>query len=223
MITYSPDGKHLATGDFAGRVKLWKIDNGKVVADTNRKGPINDLAFLPDGQTIVGAADPLPGADSPQNGIWIWDVKGKRKTRFFNGCKYPVQRLAVSPDGKTVVTSSYSNEVWLWDIEKERVREKWSAQFNLVHAVTFSRDGRVLIAAGGHGNLPGSRLFPGQVTIWDARTGKRLQTFKALDVTIGKIALSPDGKLLAVSPSEHLLKVNVWDISRLVPNDDRPK
>jgi glucose repression regulatory protein TUP1 len=134
-----------------------------------------------------------------------------------------VQLLAVSPDGKTIVTPGDAKDMWIWDIEKERIRDKWSAQFKLVHAVTFSRDGRILIAAGGNGNLPGSQLFPGQVTIWDVRTGKRLQTFKALDVTIGKIALSPDGKLLAVSPSEHLLKVNVWDISHSEPNEDHPK
>jgi WD40 repeat protein len=93
----------------------------------------------------------------------------------------------------------------------------------MVEAVAYSRDGRILIAAGGSGNLPGLTLNPGIVTLWDTKTDKMLHSFRALDVTVRKVALSPDGKLLAVSPLDHLLKVNVWDISQLLPKESPTK
>ena len=222
-IAYAPDGKLLATGDSRGRVKLWDIANRKVVASMAGEGRINDLAFLPDGKAIVGAAGPDTVAAPERNGIWIWDVTGKRNPRLLNGYKYPAQLLAISPDGKTIVSPpGDANEVWLWDVEKARIRDKWKVDFKMIDAIAFSQDGRILVAAGGNGNLPGLRLNPGRVTIWDTKTGKKLSTFNAIEESVGKAALSPDGKLVAVSATISLMKVNVWDISRVLPKEDQP-
>ena len=211
-VAFSPNGKLLATSDFPGKVKIWDAGSGKKTATMVGEGAILDLAFFPDGKTIAGAA----------SGIYLWDVDGKQKPRVWKGYKFSVRCLAISPDGKTLATPGDSNEVWLWDVEKQRIRDKWKVDYKLIETVAFSRDGRILVAAGGNGNLTGLSLNPGLVTIWDANTGKQVSRFKVLEDTVGKVALSPDGKLIAVSAVASLRKVNVWDISAVLPNGGRP-
>ncbi len=208
-LAFSPNGKLLATTDFPNKVKVWAVTSGKLTATLTVEGGVGDIAFFsPHGKTIACAS---------QDAVCLLDVEGKQKPRFLKGYNYSVRCQAISPDGKTLATPGDSNEVWLWDVDKQRIRDKWKVDYKLIETVAFSRDGRILVAAGGNGNLTGIRLNPGMVTIWDTKTGKKLSSFRVLEDTVGKLALSPDGKLIAVSPMVSLRKVNVWDISWVLP------
>ena len=70
---------------------------------------------------------------------------------------------------------------------------------------TFSRDGRLLVAAGGQPGLAG------EVTIWDVSTGNVLHRWRAHDDAIHGLALSPDGALLATGSYDQQIKI--WNAS----------
>ena len=54
-MTFSPDGKLLATGIY-GRVTLWDLATAKPVKIlTNVLGAVNDLKFSPDGKLLAVA------------------------------------------------------------------------------------------------------------------------------------------------------------------------
>lgn len=52
-VVYSPDGKTLATADQAGQLGLWDALSGKLLRQWTLPGPVNLLAFAPDGRHLL--------------------------------------------------------------------------------------------------------------------------------------------------------------------------
>jgi WD40 repeat protein len=70
-------------------------------------------------------------------------------------------------------------------------------------SLTFSPDGAVL--ASGHLSYT--------VRLWDTRTGRLLRTLSTHGDSVGSLAFSPDGKMLAVGTDYQEL-VELWDVQR---------
>jgi RNA polymerase sigma factor (sigma-70 family) len=113
-------------------------------------------------------------------------------------------RVAVSEDGKTIITVTSGWQVKYWDADKGTLRrEHWLPTQSSWEAY-LSSDGRTLAARG-----PDSLSAP--IDIWDVTTGKRLRRLPFERESIWRAAISPNGKKLAVSkfsPERILL----WDL-----------
>jgi WD40 repeat protein len=103
-------------------VKVWDTATGKELATIeNRKGvsihSVPLLTFSPDGKTLViGTGD---FADDPIL-LWNWSEKktdGSLKTDGL--CAF----LALTADGKTLVTLNQHGDLTLWDFEKSTERQ----------------------------------------------------------------------------------------------------
>jgi len=134
-LDFSPDGKLLATGGGrgkAGEVFLWDPDVAQPKRIVPRKSPqVNDVAFLPDGQTL---------ATLTYDDVKLWDVKtGKLKKTLKDGF---LQAMAVSPNGKTLVAVGYDITFWNVQTGKESVRLK--TLYYSSWSVCFSPDGKIL-------------------------------------------------------------------------------
>ena len=79
-VSFSPDGRTLATGSSDGTVRLWDPVQGhertQVRAnDLARNQPIHDLAFAPDGKTLA-VGNSVNSSDSESKGrIWFWELE----------------------------------------------------------------------------------------------------------------------------------------------------
>jgi WD40 repeat protein len=82
----------------------------------------------------------------------------------------------------------------IWDHSFERTLYAKSA----LRAVTFSPDGKRLAAGGMDGNL----------ILWDAQTGNRVETLASGGGFVSSIAFSPDGKLLAAGSDTNVILWN---------------
>jgi WD40 repeat protein len=110
--------------------------------------------------------------------------------------------MALSPDGTTLALGEYQKVVLKNASTRETVAEL-KDQVENVRAVAFSRDGKLLAAAGG---VPGLR---GEVKLWDLdRKAVRL-AFKGHLDCIFAVAISPDARLIATSSYDKLIKL--WD------------
>jgi WD40 repeat protein len=54
-LSFSPDGKRVATGGQAGTVKIWDVATGQETLTLKGIGVLTGLAFSPDGRCLISA------------------------------------------------------------------------------------------------------------------------------------------------------------------------
>jgi WD40 repeat protein len=117
-VAISPDGTQVAAGGADKHIFVWNIRDGRRVAILKgHDGHVEDLAFSPDGSLLASA-----GQD---NVAIIWDLERGTPSHFLKHDDF-VNRLAWSPDSKTLATRSGSianlqrsgkRNVLLWDAQ----------------------------------------------------------------------------------------------------------
>ncbi|HLK57135.1 MAG TPA: WD40 repeat domain-containing protein, partial [Chthonomonadaceae bacterium] len=102
-LAFSPDGATLAGGCgwaiYGGSVQVWDINTEKLThtLDGQSLQPVRTVAFTPDGSQIVSASEFRGGGE-----VRFWDAK--TGAQLFKDFGHGFHALALSPDGKTLVT-----------------------------------------------------------------------------------------------------------------------
>lgn len=115
-----------------------------------------------------------------------------------------VTAVAFSPDGATLASGTWDEAIHLWDAKSGKLlRVFLQGQFpGMITGVYFTPDGKQLVSCGGHfGDL--------NARVWDLSTGKERR--RCPTPAGGKIALSPDGKLLAGCGNQS--SIVLWDVA----------
>jgi WD40 repeat protein len=153
-VSWSPDGKTLATGDVGSMVKLWDV--GTLKEKAVLKGHTSwvfHVAWSPDGKTLASA--------SFDKTMKLWDVESGKEKATLKGHTAELWSVAWNPDGVTLATASDDRTVRLWDAATGRQLACREGETR-VRTVAWTHDGKIL-AAGYAG---------GTVTLWDVSTRK---------------------------------------------------
>ncbi len=139
----------------------------------------------------------VPTQERPEN------RKLLKQIRNLTGHSQSINRLAWSPDNKTLASSSYDYTVRLWNMLVKEDPLVLSGPTDWVTSVTWSPDGRALAAGSGDS----------KIWLWNTETGQIIKAFKAHTRTIFSTAWSPDGRVLASASSD--TSVALWHIPSL--------
>jgi len=215
-VRFFPDGRTLlASGyDYAARSHffIWDIRTGEPIAEISGQ----EVCFSPDGSSVLFAGWEM---------LELWDVARRQKVRSYSGLSGLVDRIAFSPDGKAIISSS--GVVTSHGLDRYALKLWDVATGNNI--LTFMDDSEkpifsIAVAPDGQTAISGNQ----ELKLWDVATGKEI--FKLVrpgDHWIRSVGYSADGNMLwAVVEGETSQSkcLKLWDVStgkeiRTFPSD----
>jgi WD40 repeat protein/serine/threonine protein kinase len=211
-IAYSADGKHLAAAYDDGAVKLWDvITDQEIMKIKVHTGPINVVAFSPDGKRLITAAGNRPyprsrllAAARPRSGVEgetvkVWDAVTGQAILAYPRHKDAVFAVAWSPDGTRVASGGRDGIVKVWDPTTGAELHSLHGHTAEILGLAFSLDGKQLASASADDS----------VKLWDPATGQPAHTLEGHTDWVYGVAFSPDSRLLATGAADDT--VRLWN------------
>lgn len=207
--TLAWSGPTLAAASADGTVRLWDVGHPRTptpVGDPIRPGTgqANAVAFAPDGVRLAVA--------SSDRSVTLWDIADRahpRQTEVLTGHADYVYALAFRDD-TTLVSGSADGTAVVWDLTggptAAAVEPPPPPDVEVFAAVT-TPDGQVLAIG----------TADGRIALTDVGTGRLLATVGAGLGAVRSLAVTRDGRTLAVAGEAG---VGLWDITQ--PADPRP-
>ncbi|HYH95379.1 caspase family protein [Hyalangium sp.] len=144
-VSFSPDGKLLATTTLDGVARVWDIGSARERLLLRHPEFIRTLAFSPDGRALAIA--------SGEPGARLWSVAtGEELSRI--ATVEDVSFLQYSVDGKSLMTSSAAGTIHLWEPDSGRELARIQED-SRPEAVLLSPDGRYVATAKDDGEAGG--------------------------------------------------------------------
>jgi WD40 repeat protein len=122
-VAIAPDGKLLLSGSFDGTMRLWDMQTGKEIKRFNGPGNfVESVGFTADGKRAVCSYGPkvvdAVYDEDPRCSLRLWDIETGKELRQFKGHGGPVLTLALSGDGRFLVSGSADCTMRLWEMPK---------------------------------------------------------------------------------------------------------
>lgn len=199
IITFSPDGKQIASGSEDGIIKLWDTVTGSLQQTlSGHSKEITAMAFLPDGKLIMSGAH--------EGSVMLWDTTTGDRQDWFH-LQPPEERgsspyaLAFSADCRQIAAAGYSHDnelIMLFDAATGDLQKILTGHSNTILALAFSPDDMQLI----------SSYWDGIIKLWDTTTGDLQRTLVGHTNSVSTMAFSPDGKQIV---SACYKTINLWN------------
>ncbi len=235
LAQISPDSRWAATTDDDGQIVLWDLQSPDPAVSKwvlrGHQGKIYDMAISSDSRWLAVAGT---GAfEEEDNSVRLWDLKslawpdGLERTQVTSGSVAPpamdrqpivlrghlgpVLAVAITPDGRWVVTGSEDETVRLFDLTShcpaasQIVLRQHSGP---VTSIAISLDGRWM-ATTSHDRT---------VRLWDLTTpqpGSRVTVLDGHEGGVHSVAISSTGRWLATAAYDRT--VRVWNMNAVDP------
>jgi serine/threonine protein kinase/WD40 repeat protein len=206
----SSDGKSVATGNIPGTVKIWDMETATLQYSLPAvyPGEVAALAFSGDGRTLYcgggswatpatkGFLFALSGATNPPR--LKFDHPGRTRQNVGG-----IWGLALSHDGKTLVSGHLDGHIGLWDAATGKLlKPAERSHTDRVVSVVFSPNGKVFATAS----------HDKKIKLWNSSTFELVNSYEVRTAGVERPAFSPNGKLLAAPCLDGT--VHLWRLPR---------
>ncbi|MBP1467743.1 serine/threonine protein kinase [Candidatus Chloroploca sp. M-50] len=191
-LTYAPDGSVLGTGGVNGTVNLHQLVTGR--QETLSGGS-------PTGQYLALLSPTRMAAINEDGALVVLSLDGASHNRQLAGLAGRAVTLDVSADRQRIAVGNNRGEVVIWHTDTFDVQQTLHGLSGSVLAVTFSDEGRTLVAAS---NTPSERP---EIMVWDVTSGAELGLFRGHSAPITALRMIASQDLVASTSRDGTLKL----------------
>ena len=196
-LAYSPNGRILAAGGGDDPVRLWDVDEGKLLRSLPEAW-VHTVAFSPGGSVLVTGSAFKP--------LRVWETATGKEIGKLEGHKSAIKAVAISPDGKFIASGDAEGNVILWEVFlTARIVTTFKGHSDEITALAFSPDSATLAS----GSADRSIRF------WDVDNGKFLRNTDA-GCMVQSLAFT-EPKIAVSGGDDHL--VRFWNVDSAKQTD----
>ncbi|UVT17201.1 MAG: WD40 repeat domain-containing protein [Nitrospira sp.] len=123
-LSFSPDGRYLASGSNTGAMRIGLDKKTNQGVERRNEDPIR-----------------------------IWDVETGEIVKEFVGHRGAVRSVTFADRGQTLVSGSYDRTVRIWDFERTDNIVTLTAHHDLINSIAVTQDGTSLVSGGDSGDI----------------------------------------------------------------------
>ena len=234
-ISFSPDGKTIASSSSDSSVKLWNLGGIKpqiLKPEEGSTGPVKGISLSPDGKMII--------AGDSMRMLRLWNLTSLEPIIIGKHHDF-IRSVDFNPNGKTVAIAYQDGTVKLWNLEGQELvtltehnsgvnslkfsptGEKialgsddgtiklWNPENQKLYVIGVHNEGSIKsLDFSPDGKIIASGSGNGIIKIWNLN-GKILETLKGHLGGINDVTFSPDGQVIASGGSDTIIKI--WNLN----------
>ncbi|UCF81843.1 MAG: WD40 repeat domain-containing protein [Acidobacteriota bacterium] len=204
-ISFSPDGRYIASATGDDKISIWDWKNGRLVQqmDDPEYGSTY-VYFSPDGKMLASRGN--------YRYVRFWDVESGDLIRtlepYMAGdtnvkeCDCPAADIAFSSDWTQMAYATGNNPISLWDLATDEVIKTFPTHPKGSNSIALSPDGKLLATVEWR-----------SISIWDIETEEIVDTVRVSPTQSAfLVRFSPDGNTII---TEHQGEYQLWDVKGL--------
>ncbi|MGB3200268.1 MAG: serine/threonine-protein kinase [Nodosilinea sp.] len=201
-LEVSNNGKTLVSADSDGTIYLWNLVGSDGQIDPKHlintgpsqtlqaDGTVNDLRFTRDDSYLVSGGKSLH--------VWAMNTLDQRITLAGHEPLTFINRLAISDDGRTLITASSDKTVRLWNLANQTHRATLTGHQSYVNDL----------------RVAGPRLWSAdadqRILVWDLNQEAYVETITGFNTDIWRFAVQPNGHIVTIGGTKHAL--SLWTL-----------
>jgi WD40 repeat protein len=203
-VAVTPNGRTIVSGSVTGKIKVWDLASGASLRTLVHDDYLKSVAVTPDGRTIISGSGSFDHDKTIYvKTIKVWDIASGACLRTLVGHSRPVYSVAVTPDGRTIVSASDDKTIKVWDLASGACLRTLVGDDDEIWSVAVTPDGRTIIS--------GSGFYDKTIKVWDLTSGACLRTLVGHDHDVRSVAVTPDGRTIVSGSDDKTIKV--WDLA----------
>jgi WD40 repeat protein/tetratricopeptide (TPR) repeat protein len=183
-LSFSHDGKVLASASDDKSIRLWNIDNNSNKFSIGARNSLSDVRFSPDGKAIITT-------DSDHHQVKLWNSDGK----LIGSAQEYDSPPQLSPDGKIFTSGAETFVKRLLTINGKEISLKNERSEN-ISDINFSPNSKILAALYGDNTI----------SVWQS-DGTLVKTLKGNTAKVSSFSFSPDSKIIAVISNDNVVRL----------------